>query len=268
MPTRRNNPEIRYLPAGSLVIDPKVQRELNPAWARTIASEFDDAHLGTFHVSRRTDGTCVLMDGQHRREALLLLGQPHRKVECKVYLGLSLQEEAETFRALNHKLNMRYIDDFFVRVTQREPVATAIVWACKQEGWTASRSPAEGRIAAMKSLEAVYAGNRKFGQEPDTGRVQAVLHLVTRAWGHCREAVDGSILHGLGMAIMRYGNAIDYDSLISKLAKYPVGPAGIIGRARGLRDLHGGTLPNAVAEVIVGVYNQNRRKNVLPAWRS
>ena len=69
------------------------------------------------------------------------------------------------------------------------------------------------------------------------------------------------------MVIVRYP-AIEHEDLIRKLAKFAGGPNAIIGRARGLRDLHGGTVSRNLAEAIVELYNRGRRKSQLEPWRS
>jgi hypothetical protein len=208
---------IKYLPVGSLTVDRRVQRNYNGAWARKIADRFSASDLGVFHVSEREDGTLSLLDGQHRKAACEIIGEPSRKVQCKIYVCLSLAEEAAKFRQLNHNLGVSYLDEFFVRLTEQDTVAVAITEACRDNGWEVARGSGVGKIAAMKSLEAVYNGSRKFGHGTGIARVHTVLSVVTSAWGHVREAVDGSILLGLGSVVARYDEDINYKSLVGKL---------------------------------------------------
>lgn len=106
--TRLGNEHARtsnqFLPLSSLLIDPRVQRAWNQSWSATIARDFDPGKLGVIHVSLRKDGNHYIIDGQHRAKAAeLWLGADcnGQKVECRVYEGLSLAEEAELFVALN-----------------------------------------------------------------------------------------------------------------------------------------------------------------------
>jgi hypothetical protein len=73
---------------------------------------------------------------------------------------------------------------------------------------------------------------------------------------------------GIGSVFIRYGDAVDTADLTKKLAGYPGGAAHVLGDARGLKQYHGGSVATNVAEVVVSLYNRQRRSRALPDWRS
>lgn len=265
-------PNLELLHIAELTIDPSVQRRLQPDFVNRIINEFQPEMLGVLQVSERADGTKVLIDGQHRHAAASYLAgetaQFDGYVQCHVFRGLSLQEEAALFRHLNFKLNMTSIDEFLVRITEREPIATGINFMAQENGWTISRNPGDGNLAAVRALEKVYKGNARLGAKPDMERVRLVLEIVTAAWGHADDAAGQSILHGLGLFLMKYADRADLVSLTNRLAKHSGGPGGLLGQARGLKDFLGSDLANCVAETLLVIYNARRRTGQLPAWRS
>ena len=61
---------------------------------------------------------------------------------------------------------------------------------------------------------------------------------------------------------------VEQYALANKLAKDPGGAAGLLGRARTLREAYRSSLSNCVAEIVVNIYNQRRRSQALPEWRA
>lgn len=79
-------------------IDPSYQR---PAKERVekIAKQWDDMKANLIHVSLRQDGLFYVMDGNHTRLAAEKVGK--ESLPCRVYVGLTRQDEARIFSELN-----------------------------------------------------------------------------------------------------------------------------------------------------------------------
>lgn len=56
------------------------------------------------------------------------------------------------------------------------------------------------------------------------------------------------------------------NKLVAVLAQAEGGALGLIGRAKTLTQYRGGNIPNAMAEIIVNLYNKGRRTRLLPEW--
>jgi hypothetical protein len=255
-----------FIKVNELHVDPDAQRSLRPSWRDYLAANYDETKLGIFHVSPNGNGYRII-DGQHRTEMLRKLGLGEKKVRCLVYTGLSQQDEAGMFLGLNNNLKVRAYDKFRVRVTEGEPVATAIMEIIGEVGLTLADQKTDGAVRAVNQLEAVYTGRSlrlKEGPYPD--HLRWTLSILKDAWGYNANAFDGVVIEGLGAVILRFGDRIDRDRFGKKIAGFPGGPVGLQAKAKAWKDLKETTLKNAMAEILVEVYNNQLRSSRLPAW--
>ena len=126
-PIPRATRGIAELRADELTIDPRVQRDPPP---RTVVDKLAGAWnrdaTGVLVVSRRIDGTNVLIDGQTRRVAALRVDPTFRFI-AEVHTDLTLQQEIELFEHHNkHRRTVSAVDLLRLRMEHgREPYATA-----------------------------------------------------------------------------------------------------------------------------------------------
>lgn len=250
----------------SLTIDPRVQRKegVQVGRAQKMADAFDPNALGALTVSKRAAGQMILLDGAHRAEACRLAeyGQP---LHALVYTGLTLQQEAAMFALLNTFQAPSFVSRMLAKVVAGDPAATQIVETIKGHGWTIGFSDADGSFAALAAAERVYkngVGSLPAGPHPEV--LDRAMGALTSAWRHDRESAHQMILLGLGQLFGRFGDAIDIASLANRLSQER--PNTLIGNARVLQSVQGGTTTAAMAKVIVGIYNKKRRTHLLPEW--
>lgn len=255
-----HKPKVQQLSIRLLTVDPNVQRGLDRRRVAKLAAELDVNALGVITVSHRDNDHLVVIDGQHRIEACREAGRGDLAITARVYVGLTLAEEATLFRLLNNTKQPRATDLFRVRVIEGDPVAVNVHRLAERHGWKITDTGAVGCLHAVSTLERVYRRNNRAAD--------LTLATVTAAWGHDSMAVDGRVLDGLGLVFERYGDAVDADDLANRLAKYPGGPANLVGRARGAADLLHIATPKAMAEIVVELYNKRRTARALPAWRA
>lgn len=253
-------PELKQLPVQDLIVDPNVQRALDRSRASRIAEELDMHAIGVITVSRRTNGSYHVVDGQHRVEALRLAGGDNEKVTCRIFDGLTIEGEAKLFRLLNNTTKLQAIDKFRVRVVEGEPTAVDISQILAAHGWKVNLQSTAGYFSAVAAAERIYLRDRDA--------FERTIVTVTRAWGHDAAAVDGRLVEGIGLVYARYGDALGDADLVEKLARYPGGPGHLLGNARGMKDLMRITLVVAVADIVVELYNKGRRTRAVPPWRS
>lgn len=193
-------------------------------------------------------------------------GWGDQKIECRVFTGLAPDQEATLFLGHNDNRRVQPVYKFLARVTAGDPTALAIARIAADHGWKIHDQVGARNITAVVAAEKVYRSDAK-GDAPGGTALALTLRAVTEAWGYRAEAVDGRILQGLGAMFTRFGDAIDRAVLVKKLAEFPAGASGVLGKARGLHQYQGGTVAHCVAEVVVAAYNARRRANVLPDWR-
>jgi hypothetical protein len=252
-------PDIRPLKVTDLIVDSDVQRDLDQRRVAKIADDLNLEALGVITVSHRENGSYHIVDGQHRVAALKQAGGDGDKVMCRVFDGLTVQEEAELFRLLNNTAKPLAVDLFRVRVVEGDPAAVDLAHILNDHGWRIGSSTSTTIFAAVVALERVYR------LEP--AAAEKSVASLTRAWGHDPAAVDGRLVEGLGLVYVRYGTTVEVAEMVDRLAKSGT-PSRLIGKARDLRDLIGGTVTKALAEIVVELYNARRKTKALPPWRS
>lgn len=237
------------------------QRPLQAGWVRKLYRNMDLDALGTFTVSRRDDGRLILLDGGHRQAALFEHDMGDWSVRCEVYHGLDLPTEAGLFRRLNSRRSVSALEDFLKGVVEGDGECVVINRTCKRVGLKVARQVGPGNIVCVSALRRVYAGR---GSKVHPEELKRTLELVTGAWGHTPEAVEGQIVAGVGEFVKRYHADVDYDDLRKKLAKYQGGPSRLLGNGRNLKEITNRPIWKCIAEIVLNTYNKQRRTNVLP----
>ena len=252
-----NTPEIREIPVGDMIVDTRVQRTIDPNRVKGMAAVWDPRAAGTLTVSAREDGTFAVIDGQHRKEAAREAQGDKVTLTCRVFTGMTLEEEAHLFRLLNTTRIPLPVDRFRIRVAEKEDVAVSITSMLREYGWTVAHGRSAGMFAAVAAAERVYR------LDPDA--LREAISTVTRAWGH--DEMDGRVLEGIGLVLARYPD-LDRAALIDRLGSYEGGPRGLLGYARQMSRRDSVLVPRAIAEIVVNTYNARRKTRAIPHWRS
>lgn len=240
-----------------LFVDAKFQRGLIPATIRKIVSDFIPEALGVFTVSDRGDGTYSVVDGQHRLFGLReCVGD--MMVNCDVYEGISVAEEAELFIRLNTQRAPSAIDHFKAGRTAGRGECIEIDRIAERFGYVINANKNDpGVIACVSELLSIY--RRKSGPEilGDT------LEIIHKAFGKNPVALERGMVGGIAVLLAQHSADIDRDSLCKKLSKEL--PAQIIadGRDRARRSVTTPSVAAGVAEVIRELYNKGKRNGAL-----
>lgn len=244
-----------------LTVDHTVQRPLDGVRVAQIAADFEVDSLNVITVSERPDGTQHIVDGQHRIAAMRVIGKDTIPVRCVLWKGLSRADEAAMWRRLNNTRQIQVLDKFRVRIVEGDPVACTLNELLQSHGWTIRKAQAQGSFYAVGALEKVY--NKPPGKDIET--CDALLRVATHAWGHESNGLRAEIVSGLG-ALLRKHPHLDHPKLITELGKLEGGPLNLIGKAKQLRDIRGGLISDAMAEILVNLHNKRRQTNRLPEW--
>jgi hypothetical protein len=254
-----------------LSVDPQIQRfRFNPRKVEAIVKDFNDEALGLVTVSRRNAVTLVIVDGWHRWEAVRRRTDAQGEIYCRVFDGLSLAEEAQMFLDLNPGNQPNALDRYRMRLLTEDETIKRIDAAVHMYGWTVHPQPATSHIQAVQTLERIQKVADR--NEAFTDLLSETLRVITKAWGHAREATAAAIMEGLASVIVEYRpkGRLDMDRLISQLSEYPGGPATLASDANQVARLQKMRPVMAVAGQIVGQYNKGLRTggpSELPPWR-
>ncbi len=250
----------------AVIVDQRVQRTEGPDQRRVdkMASMFNPDALGVLILSEREDGTLVCLDGMHRCLSARKAGHT-ALMESKVFTGLTLPEEASLFLLYNDKKDPSAVSKFNARVVAGDPVAQEIDRIVRSHGWKVSVSTHPGCINAINKTENVYrtgAGSVANGEHPDI--LDRVLSIITAAWGYDQHGVHQAMLAGVAQVIGRFGTMVDSDKMVAEIGG--TRPEMILGRARSLAGIQGGSVAAALAKIISGMHDNRRRTNLLPPW--
>lgn len=259
--------EEERLKVADLSTDPRVQRPLNLNRVNAIVSLYNPAGLGVLSVSRRGPAGIqdVIIDGQHRREAILRVNDGGGEALCHVYSGLTLADEAELFLLLNNTTKPRLIDRHLVSVTAGDEMANSIAKLTSEYGWKVTDQAGPAAINAVGSLQKVWRLSERV--EADPNLITMTLMVINRAWGTQENAARGVLMEGIAAMFAEYGAKLDTDVLIRKMAGFPGGPDGLHDRAQTYAKMERFTVPMAVARLLVKEYNVGRRAGALTEWR-
>ncbi len=207
--------EIGSLNSSQLELDYSYQRPTEPERVRSIVSQFDPALVNLLKVSAR-DGHYYVFDGGHTLAALRTInGNKDFPVLCKIYYGLTYEEEAILFakqqgnakkvgipyklRALEAAGDLEAVD--FLERTRRSGF----------EITPGARTVRDGNITAVKRA---YDAYRQLGPE----RYEKMMRLVKETWNGEAWSVGQSMLGGVSEFYRIYGESIREHRFVSKLA--------------------------------------------------
>lgn len=254
------NTEIVRVEAQSLFVHPEAQKKLVPAKVKQIAANLDLDAIGVFHAvryERNGKHGLWLIDGQTRRQALIDVGFGEWLVCVQVHLDVKDDARAsQLFLELGHRSAISPFDQFANEVRARHPDAVGVVGAAEAHGLKVERGTGDGKVCCVNALKNLW--NIDGGQS-----LNRALDVITTAWGRSAAALEGKLIEGIGLVCSTYDGSLDGPALTKKLAKYHGGASGLLGVAKGLRDVRKATLSRCIAETVVEAYNTGRRSGRL-----
>lgn len=260
-------PPVVWIPVNKLFVDPDVNtRPLQAARVQRLAENFDPDLIGVLDVAPREHGRYAVIDGQHRAEAVREALGADQNVPCWVHKRITKAKQASLFVGLNNSAAVPPLYQFIGRVHADDPKAVAIMELLNAAGLKLESGARDGTIRCVSTLEKIYNG----AGDPSAGpkALANTLSIIINAWGATTSSMNGSIVEGIGLVLLRYRDQVDHEALVQKLATTKGGPAALLGQARALKDWRGGTVPRAVAGAVVTIYNKGRRAGALGDWWS
>jgi len=261
-----DTPVRKELPVSALIVDIMVQRtQFDQKRVENIVAKFNKAALGVITVSERDDGTLVIVDGWHRWEAVRRVTDNQGVLDCEVFSGLTLAEEAQLFLDKNYTNAPKILDKFRVRVTKGEPFATEIADILRSYHWEIAATIGNGQVNAVGALEKIHALSK--AKEADPALLQLVFVAINNAWGQDRYGAQAHVIVGLGSLFAEHGSLIDMDRLVNVLKNWKGGPEGLVTNAKASAAIHGMKVAYALANLVTERYNVGLRVKTLPNWR-
>lgn len=247
---------LEWVPITDMRVSPLAQRDLNQARVDRLAADFDLEQLGTPTVNLR-EGHWYIIDGQHRVEALKVIGYEDQSVECWAYKGLTDTEEAEKFLKLNDTLAVAAFPKFKVAVQAGRELECSIDRIVRSVGLRVSMDRSQGAIHAVHTLRRVYVR----GGAPCLAKT---LAIVRDAYGD--PGLEAMVIDGIGLLCHRYNGELNEERAVLALASASGGVNGLLGKAETLRKQTGNAKAHCVAAAAVELINRGKGGRKLPSW--
>jgi hypothetical protein len=235
------------------------QREQNEARIAFLASEFDPEMLG-YPVLNLRNGHYYVIDGAHRIEAVkrfLGEGWERQNISCRVYVGMTEQQEAEMFLELNNTLTVTAFDRFKVAVTGARADESNVKAAVEAAGLRVSREKLGNGVSCVGTLLKVY-------RRSDSKTLGRALLIASKAFG--APGMTNHVIDGLARVCERYNGELNDVDAIQRLSTLRGGVGALMTQANMLRHQTARSLPDCVGAAVVDSINRGRGGKKLPAW--
>lgn len=268
--------EIRTYSPDQLTIDPTIQRRLVPRQLENMTGDkYDPRALGLLVVSDRGNGTRVILDGQHRWNAVKL-NDADAELTCITYTGLTKAQEAELFLTFNNQSQVSSIAKFDVAVQAGQALPVAVNKVFETYGLTTGTG--QQQIAAV--TDCMVIASWPNGLE----LLDHALDILTGAWSTVatRVASDapdldvvvgnrpyrGSFIVGLARIILHYGPQFKPDRMSKALLNMGTrGPQDLAQKVASAKSILGRvSVGEAAAHCLVMEYNKLPGGGKLDRW--
>ena len=246
--------EYIVIPASEIKIDTSYQRPLDEKRVRKIVNTFNGDIFNEPKVSFR-NGSYWCFDGQQSRAAWQLLhNNPDEPITCKVFYGLTWEDEVDLFVlqngldadvATNCKLRARY--------NKGEPDVVEFYNIAASNGYKINWGGSGG---LKGNIDAVKSAFDCFNQLGPIG-FNDLLYVIRKAYGNDPEAVQGKFLVHIKRFFKLYYPQFDKQRLADVLAKSS--PREIVKIHNRDKDMD----KNAGLKEIIRLYNKTLSVNRL-----
>ena len=206
--------EYKRLMNNLLETDASYQRKIEIARVDRIVAGFDARLVNTVKVSNR-DGHFYVFDGAHTLAALKRIhGDKPFMVDCKVYHGLTYEDEAYLF-ALQTGESKDVA--FGVRMRAMLISGSSEAKAFREHTAAAGLSLADSAGGATKYVIAAIAKAYKLYAALGADDYEAVLKLIVDTWEGSAWSLTSYILGGVAVFLREYGDDYSRDRFIKRL---------------------------------------------------
>jgi hypothetical protein len=227
MPFRKplgSMPSIEWVHTSELTVDQSYQRSIENEGSRRliagIPANFDWRLCAPLVVSRRSDGSKVVIDGQHRWAAAVRRGDLPQ-LPCCLFTYASPEDEARMFILANRaRKPMNRLDDFHAALAAADEDALEILRLVTEAGLSMARNTAAnawrpGQVAFTSSIATAL---RRHGE----AIVSAALTCIAEAFEGQALVHGASLFGGLVKIFAQPPEGFDPDKLAIALRTFDV----------------------------------------------
>lgn len=229
--------------------DAPYQRPVRRSKVEEIKAKLNLDALGVIHVSMRANAEMYAIDGKQRITTLMELGMEDYHIDCIVYHGLTVEEEAQLFRWLDTQSPISSVENFLAGVQAKDARCLDIVATVSTCGLCVTQETRPDAVRAVGALEKLY----------DLGVLEETLRVNRSAWPEEQSALCNYMLMPVGLFIARHNGAINEGVLVRRLAE--TDPHRIKADGTHLRQVSPSPISLAIANarIVTDLYNYGRK---------
>ena len=243
-----------YIAPKFLRADDSYQRKIDHARVDKIVRNFDPNLFNEPKVSKRADGFYYIFDGDHSVAAHMMKFGKDAPIKCKVYYGLSREQEMQLFVQQNGiSKRPTKIEKIRALNNYNDPEVVEMMESARIAGVSIEFGidPAPNRIIAVDTAFSIF---RSIGR---TNFIN-MLCVIKDAWFGDADSFRSGVLKGFAYIYKHCGeqmNSISIKDMTNALRGWPISK--MIERANTLP----GKADRRYATAIAERYNRNKRKN-------
>jgi len=254
------------VPVAKIFLDARYGRPPIQKYVDRMASSWDRSKVGVLYLSLRSSGMYAALDGMQRRLSCEIAEGSEACLPARVWIDLSVEQEAELFRAFNQdRAALTPGDIFRAKLAAGDLASLNIRRIVEENGFhIAMRSggnPGWNVITAIRQVESVYAGLSGEG-------LTAILQTLRSAWNGEKGCSHSISLGAMESFWIRYRRGYDPGRLIAAMKKKVPEDLerGIAAYSTlGLRGKNGAM----GGQVLLGWYNHGAAATLqLPEWKA
>lgn len=250
---KKNSTEIRKINSKFLCVDNDYQRAIDMKRVRKIVKNFNPCLVNLVKVSYR-DNKYYIFDGQHTTIALAMInGKNDVEVECKVFYGLTKQEEAKLFaEQTGESKQLTSRATFKALYTARDIDVLDLCEYTKKAGLSISftQTKTTNRIVAVSKAFKIFTADKE--------NYVPLMKMIKDTWDGDPDSLQSLILGGVYEFDKTYKGHYDPKAFVKRLAD--VSPKVIIREGR---VSHTGGDKRFARQMLL-VYNKKCKRNRLP----
>jgi len=234
-------------------------RPLSQGRLARLRRDWDPMACGPLVISRRTDSTLWVIDGNHRRVVAFEYGMT--TLPAQIFSGIDRFKEADLYTKLGTVLGQTPMTRFRAKMVAGDFAANEIhriVEDCGFELDLIGGSKRPGTIQAVARIEWIFARGSEAG-------LRWVLRLLDDCYDGARDSVVETMLEGTFGFWLRYAEKVDREILVDRL--HGAGLQALDDRSAAIYKRYQTTSGNSFGRAMADMYNQIPGIRRLPDWQ-
>ena len=214
-------PSLEFCRLSELNVDASYQRSIENGGSQVlinrIASAWNWDLCHPLSVARREDGSCWVVDGQHRLTAALKRGGIDY-LPCVIFKSAGTANEARNFAAMKRqRRNLSQLDIFKAGLVGGDPEVRLCADLIEKAGLKVGRHTnyTAARCGEVMAVGGVKQALREFGER----KTAVALRIFAEAFGHEVQRYGGTIFPGIAGCVAKFW-PVD-EVLLTEILKLP-----------------------------------------------